>query len=274
MLRCLLILWLALLPLHGRAEGPIPLPPLTAAVTDLTGTLAASDKAALEANLQAFNEASGSQIVILIVPATAPESIEQFSIRLAESWKIGRKELDDGVIVIVAKNERRMRIEVGYGVEGAIPDATAKRLIDEYMAPAFRQGDFAGGLRSTVAMLQKRIRGEALPPPKASTQENEIDSEGLLLGVIALAGIARSLFGLAGSLAVAAVAGGLAWFAFSSVIAVVIASVLAFFASFMRFGQGGGQWSSSGRSHRGGGLGGGFRGGGGGFGGGGASGGW
>ena len=100
MLRCLLILWLALLPLHGRAEGPIPLPPLTAAVTDLTGTLAASDKAALEANLQAFNEASGSQIVILIVPATAPESIEQFSIRLAESWKIGRKQLDDGVIVI------------------------------------------------------------------------------------------------------------------------------------------------------------------------------
>lgn len=275
MLRWLFILWLALLPLASQAEGPIPLPPLNAAVTDLTQTLSDADKAALEADLQAFNADSGSQIVILMLPGSAPESIEQFGIRLAEAWKIGRKKIDDGVIVIVAKEERRMRLEVGYGLEGAIPDAIAKRIIDEHMAPAFRQGNFAGGLRSTVDMLKKRIRGEALPPPKAAASDSGADSEGLLLFVIVLAGIARALFGLVGSLAVSALAGGLAWFAFNSVIAAVIASALAFFASFMRFGRGGGQWQSGGRGGFGGSpRSGGFSGGGGGFGGGGASGGW
>ncbi|MCK6390732.1 MAG: YgcG family protein [Azonexus sp.] len=274
MLRWLFIFWLALLPLAGQAEGPILLPPLSAAVTDLTHTLSDADKAALETDLQAFIKDSGSQIVILMLPGTAPESIEQFGIRLAEAWKIGRQKIDDGVIVIVAKEERRMRIEVGYGLEGAIPDAIAKRIIDEHMAPAFRQGNFAGGLRSTVDMLQKRIRGEALPPPKAASPLNSEDSEGLLLFVIVLASLARALFGLIGSLAVAALAGALAWFAFHSVIAVAIASVLAFFASFMRFGRGGGQWRSGGGGFGGSPGSGGFSGGGGRFGGGGASGGW
>lgn len=279
MLRWLLILWIALLPLAGHADGQIALPPLNAAVTDLTATLSASDKAALEESLQTFNRNSGSQIVILILPGTQPESIEQFGIRLAEAWKIGRKQIDDGVIVIVAKDERRMRIEVGYGLEGAIPDAIAKRIIDEKMAPAFRQGDFAGGLRSTVEALQKLIRGEALPAPQAAPKGNEVDSEGLLLVVIVLAGVARALFGLIGSLAVAGLAGALAWFSFNSLIAALVAGGLAFFASFMRFGNGGSNWTSAGRSHRGGGFGGGrggggFGGGGGGFGGGGASGGW
>lgn len=264
---------LALLSLAVHAAAPMPLPELSARVTDLTGTLSAEDKSALAASLAGLEQEKGAQIAILLLPTTQPESIEQFGIRLAEAWKIGRKSVDDGVIVIVAKDDRRMRIEVGYGLEGAIPDAVAKRIIEEHMVPHFRDGDFAGGLRSTVEILAKVIGGEALPPPVTRQQNSDagFDTDSLLFIAIFVAGIARALFGLIGSLAVSVLAGWLAWMSFGSLFAGLIAAILTFGASFLRGGSGGG-WHSGGGSRGGGG--GGFSGGGGSFGGGGASGRW
>ena len=143
MLRWLAALCLALLPLIGWSANEGALPPLTERVTDLTGTLSAEDKASLTASLAALDKDKGAQVVIVMLPTTQPEAIEQYSIRLAEAWKIGRKGIYDGVIILVAKDDRKMRIEVGYGLEGAIPDAIAKRIVAEQMAPRFREGDFA-----------------------------------------------------------------------------------------------------------------------------------
>ncbi|MBS1129151.1 MAG: hypothetical protein H6R16_153 [Proteobacteria bacterium] len=280
MLHWLAALWLALLPLPGWSANEVALPALTERVTDLTSTLSAEDKAGLTASLVALEKDKGAQIAIVLLPTTQPETIEQFGIRLAEAWKIGRKGVDDGVIVIVAKNDRRMRIEVGYGLEGAIPDAIAKRIVAEQMAPRFREGDFAGGLRATVATLDKVIRGEPLPAPVVQTAPSGADpgdSLTFLLIVFFMAGVIRSMFGLLGSLAVSGVAGWLAWTLFASLGLAGGAALLAFVLSFIRLGRGG--WSSGGGGFPGGfgggsSGGGGFSGGGGGFGGGGASGNW
>ena len=271
MLRWLFACFLALLPLAGWSADPVALPALVERVVDSTGTLGAEDKAGLVARLSELEQAKGAQIAIVMLPTTQPESIEQFGIRLAEAWKIGRKGVDDGIIVIVAKDDRQMRIEVGYGLEGAIPDAIAKRIIDEQMVPRFREGDFAGGLRSTVELLAKAIDGEPLPAPKTKTDDSAYDSDTLLFVAIFVASIARALFGIAGSLAVSALAGWLAWMSFGSVIAALIAAAITFGASFLRSGGGGGGWHSGGGGRSGGG---GFSGGGGSFGGGGASGRW
>ena len=281
MLRWLAILCFALLPALGWSANEVALPALTERVTDLTGTLSAGDKAGLTASLAALEKDKGAQIAIVMLPTTQPESIEQFGIRLADAWKIGRKGVDDGVIVIVAKDDRRMRIEVGYGLEGAIPDAIAKRIVAEQMAPRFREGDFAGGLRSTVATLEKVIRGEPLPAPVVKTAQSGTDPGDaltFLLIVFFMAGVIRSMFGLLGSLAVSGVAGWLAWTVFASLGLAGGAALVAFVLSFIRLGRGG--WSSGGRGGFPGGFGGGssggggFSGGGGGFGGGGASGNW
>lgn len=281
MLRWLVTLCFALLPLLGWSASEVALPALTERVTDLTATLSAEDRASLTASLEALEKDKGAQVVIVLLPTTQPESIEQFGIRLAEAWKIGRKGVDDGVIVIVAKNDRRMRIEVGYGLEGAIPDAIAKRIVAEQMAPRFREGDFAGGLRATVATLDKVIRGEPLPAPVAQTAPSDgdpADALTFLLIVFFMAGVIRSMFGLLGSLAVSGVAGWLAWTIFASLGLAGGAALLAFVLSFIRLGRGG--WSSGGGGGFSGGFGGGssggggFSGGGGGFGGGGASGNW
>lgn len=281
MLRWLVTLCFALLPLLGWSANEVALPALTERVTDLTGTLSAEDRASLTASLAALEKDKGAQVVIVLLPTTQPESIEQFGIRLADAWKIGRKGIDDGVIVIVAKNDRRMRIEVGYGLEGAIPDAIAKRIVAEQMAPRFREGDFAGGLRATVATLDKVIRGEPLPAPVVQTAPNggePADALTFLLIVFFMAGVIRSMFGLLGSLAVSGVAGWLAWTIFASLGLAGGAALLAFVLSFIRLGRGG--WSSGGGGGFSGGFGGGssggggFSGGGGGFGGGGASGNW
>ena len=149
----LILLGLALLPAIGRSAEPVPLPALTTRVTDLTGTLDASQRGRLEARLAAIDRSGRAQVAVLLLPTTQPETIEQFGIRLAEAWKVGRKGADDGVIVIVAKDDRKMRIEVGYGLEGPIPDAIARRIIAERMAPAFKQGDFFGGLLAAVEAL-------------------------------------------------------------------------------------------------------------------------
>ena len=281
MLRWLAALCFALLPLLGWSANEVVLPPLTERVTDLTGTLSTADRASLTASLTALEKEKGAQITIVMLPTTQPETIEQFGIRLAEAWKIGRKGVDDGVIVIVAKNDRKMRIEVGYGLEGAIPDAIAKRIVAEQMAPRFREGDFAGGLRATVATLDKAIRGEALPAPVAPAAQGGTDPGHtlmFLLIVLFMGGVIRSMFGLLGSVAVSGVAGWLAWSVFASLGIAGIAALLAFALSFIRLGRGG--WSSGGGGGFPGGFGGGssggggFSGGGGGFGGGGASGNW
>jgi len=279
MLRWLALLCFALLPILGWSANEVALPALTERVTDLTGTLSAEDRASLTASLAALEKDKGAQITIVLLPTTQPESIEQFGIRLAEAWKIGRKGVDDGIIVIVAKNDHRMRIEVGYGLEGAIPDAIAKRIVAEQMAPRFREGDFAGGLRATVATLDKVIRGEPLPAPVAKAAQrgpDPGDSLTFLLIVLFMGGAIRSMFGLLGSLAVSGAAGWLAWIVFASLGLAGGAALLAFALSFIRVGRGG--WQSGGGFPGGfGGSssgGGGFSGGGGGFGGGGASGSW
>lgn len=269
----LALLWL-LLPGIGRAAEPVPLPALGARVTDLTGTLDATQRGRLEAQLAAIDRAGRAQIAVLLLPTTQPEAIEQFGIRLAEAWKIGRKGADNGVIVIVAKNDRRMRIEVGYGLEGPIPDAIASRIVNERMAPAFRQGDFFGGLQTAIAALDQALGGagqpgETAPAPIAAPQGGEQPDwiEWLFL-VVAGAGFLRMMFGLLGSLAAAAIGGWLGFMVFGSLGIAAGAAVLVFLLSFVNVfsgGRGGGGFSGGG---------GGFSGGGGGFGGGGASGRW
>lgn len=270
---CLAVLSLCAL----AADDRVPLPRLEARVTDLTGTLTRDQQAQLENRLASLERDKGAQIAVLLLPTTQPESIEQFGIRLAEAWKIGRKGADDGVIIIVAKSDRAVRIEVGYGLEGALPDAVAKRVIEEDITPRFRQGDFNGGLLAAADRLGRVVAGEALPPVRQATAGNltmDGDLSIFLLFALAMAARwARTLFGLLGALLAAGLAGGLAWLIFGSLFAAVIAAIVVFVMSFARTGGGGSGWHTGGGGFSGGG-GGGFSGGGGGFGGGGASGRW
>lgn len=281
-MRFLLAACLALAGVLGPARAEVPIPPLAARVTDLTGTLSAQQKGELESRLAAFEAKRGSQIAVLMLPTTKPEEIEQFSIRLAEAWKIGRKGVDDGVIVVVAKDDRRLRIEVGYGLEGVIPDAVARRVIDERMTPRFKEGDFHGGIRDGVDQLMRLAEGEKLPEPapRAASRGGRDPVSALfdyavpaLFFIVIGGGILKLLLGrFAGSLATGALL-GLAALLFLNVIAALIAAVMGFLFAFANTGtgRGGGGWSSSGGSSS---SGGGFSGGGGSFGGGGASGRW
>lgn len=274
----LALLWLALPAGSAWAAEPVPLPSLTTRVTDLTATLDATQRGRLEAQLAAIDRSGRAQIAVLLLLTTQPETIEQFGIRLAEAWKIGRKGTDNGVIVIVAKDDRKMRIEVGYGLEGALPDAIASRIVNERMAPAFRQGDFFGGLQAAVAALDQAMGGSGagvvadkpVPVPVA-VDENWIE---WLFMVVFGAGVLRKIFGLLGSFAAAAVAGWLGYIIFGSPGLAGVAALLAFLLSFLSLASGavgrGGGFGGGGFS----GGGGGFSGGGGGFGGGGASGRW
>lgn len=274
------------------AQELAPIPALTARVTDTTGTLSREQAAALEKSLAAFEQRKGSQIAVLIVPTTRPEAIEQYAIRVAEQWKVGRKGVDDGAIVLVAKNDHRLRIEVGYGLEGAIPDIKAKRVITEIMAPHFVQGDFAGGLQAGTQALMRLVEGEDLPAPAARRAPGGggPDFPSLLvilfMGAIFLAGVLPRLFGrFVGALLTGGAVGAIAWIIAGALLVGVIAALLAFVFALAFGGTGLGAT----RSHRGGWGGGGFggggwggggfggggwSGGGGGFGGGGASGSW
>lgn len=287
--------WLASAGAWAQSGDLVAVPPLQARVTDLSGTLSAAQQAQLEQQLAAFEKARGSQIAVLIVPTTQPEVIEQFSIRVAEAWKIGRRNHDDGVLITVAKNDRKMRIDVGYGLEGAIPDAVAKRIVSETMAPKFRQGDFAGGLSSAVSQMEKLIEGESLPAP-APAQRPMAGGEGnleqlfvigLMLAVVG-GSVLRAMFGrLVGSGLSGGLVGAAAWFITGSLLVTGLGALIAFLfvlalssGAGRRAGSGGGWggglggggWSGGGGSW--GGDSGGFSGGGGGFGGGGASGDW
>jgi len=154
-----------LLALASPASGEVAVPPLQARVTDLTGTLSASQLQTLDSQLRDFERAKGSQIAVLMLPSTQPETIEQYSIRVADAWKIGRARVDDGVILVVAKDDRKLRIEVGRGLEGAVPDALAKRIVSDIIAPHFKSGDFFGGIAAGTDALMKLIEGETLPAP-------------------------------------------------------------------------------------------------------------
>jgi uncharacterized protein len=272
------------------AQADVAVPPLSGRVVDQTGTLSDSDIASLTQKLKDFETRKGSQVTVLIVPTTAPETIEQFSIRVAEAWKIGRRKIDDGGILIVAKNDRKLRIEVGYGLEGSLTDVTARRIIDEIIVPKFRSGDFAGGISAGVERIIRVIDGEPLPAPRPEASHSvdpgwfsDFDplNPFLLLGVIIVGSIVRSVLGrLLGAFTMSGVVGVLVWFIAGSLAASLILAVIAFvltmFGGSMASGGGRGGWVSGGGSWSGGGSsgGGGFSGGGGSFGGGGASGSW
>ena len=271
----------------AQATDAVPVPALRARVTDLTGTLAQAQLQNLEGRLQEFERRKGSQIAVLMLSSTRPETIEQYSIRVAEAWKVGRARVDDGVILVIAKSDQRLRIEVGRGLEGAIPDVVAKRVIREVIAPHFLNGDFNGGVADGVGALIKLIDGEPLPPPKAQSSPGESsgDYESAFVVVLVLALVAGSilskLFGrLAGSSLVGAIAGAATWLIAGTLVVGIIAAIVGFLftlwlgSSANRLtGSGGyGGWGGGGFSSGGGG--GGFSGGGGDFGGGGASGSW
>lgn len=260
------------------AVGQVAVPPLQARVTDLTGTLSAAQRAGLEQRLAAFEQGKGSQVAVLMVPTTAPETIEQYAIRVAEAWKLGRKGVDDGALLLIATDDRALRIEVGYGLEGAMPDAIAKRIVDETITPYFRNGDFHGGIAAGVEQIVKVIEGEPLPEaPKRRGRGRGFDPTSLFFAGFVVLAIAQVLGRAIGEFKSSLLAGGVfglvAWLVIGFVAGGVACGVLLFVLSLVQqSGRGAGGWSNHGGF--GGGGGGGFSGGGGGFGGGGASGRW
>jgi uncharacterized protein len=298
-LRLLIAAWLVAALAPAWAQDLLPVPALTARVIDQTGTLQPAQRAALEAKLAAFEQAAGPQIVVLMVPSTQPEDIAAYAYRVADAWKIGRREVGDGLLIVVAKNDRRVRIEVAKALEGAVPDLAARQIIDRQITPAFRAGDFAGGLERAADALMARIKGEGLPAPDARDARGPQggDWQELLMfffvAVPVIGGILTKVLGRKlGSVLTAGGAGAAAWFmsaslliaggvALLSLLVVGILGIGALQRSVGRSGRHGGPviWGGGGGGgfgHGGGfGGGGGFGSGGGGdFGGGGASGDW
>ena len=298
-------LWAVFLWLPAaQAQGVLPVPPLTARVVDTTGTLDAIQLKGLDDKLAAFEREKGTQIAFLLVPTTQPEDIGSYANRVANDWKIGRKGVGDGVLLVVAKNDRKVRIEVAKTLEGAVPDLAARQIIDSAITPNFRKDDYAAGLQAAADQLIARIKGEALPaPPAPRTQPgsgasgsgfNWMDLAIFLFFAVPIGGaILRSVLGRKlGALAVGAGVGTVAMFITSSLLVAGIAGVAALLYSLLAGGMaalgggrrpgggaiaglGAGGWNSGGGGFSGGGGGGGFSSGGGGdFGGGGASGDW
>ena len=269
-------------------DGLSPIPPLTSAVTDQTGTLSPAERQALEAKLRDWEARTTNQLAVLIVPTTAPEAIEDYSIRVADAWKIGQKGKDNGAILLVAKNDKRMRIEVGYGFEGVLTDVTSRRIIAEDIAPEFSRGNFAAGINAGVDRIIAVVDGGE-PLPAAATQRRSASPRRLRLrhdadrapGRGADPG-RRTPFDLRQARRFVgrrrASSAPIAWVVASSLLIAGAAAVIGFIVMlFMGIaGRGGPGVFIPGRRFGGGGFGGGggFSGGGGGFGGGGASGGW
>jgi uncharacterized protein len=282
MRRWLTFFLLCLLPFTqltvSAAAEEVSVPALTARVTDLTGTLTTEQQSTLETRLQALEAQKGSQIAVLLVPTTQPETIEQYSIRVVDQWKLGRKKVDDGVLLLIAKSDRKLRIEVGYGLEGALPDVIAKRIIAEDITPHFKQDDFYGGIVAGITRIDAVIQGEPLPaPPQQSNGSTSIENYFFFLIFFALitGSILRRILGtFPGALVNGGLVGVSTLVLGGGVIFAIIFGIVAFFFALIKgggsgfggggFGSGGGGFSS----------GGGFSGGGGGFGGGGASGDW
>ena len=281
----------------AAAQQDLPVPPLTGRVIDQTGTLSAAQAQALSAKLQAIETERGAQVVVLIVPTTQPEDIAAYGQRVADTWKVGRRDVGDGLVIVVAKNDRRINIEVAKSLEGAIPDVLAGRIINEQIKPAFRANDYAGGLNAAVDRLAKAIAGEGLPAPGArggaAPGAGGFDWQSmaifLFVGAPIIGAVLSGIFGRKlGSLATGGAIGGIAWWLTTSLLIAGGAGLIALFlVGVMGLGGGGRRGSSmggpiifggggfGGGGFGGGGGGGGFGSGGGGdFGGGGASGDW
>jgi uncharacterized protein len=265
------------------------LPPLTGHVVDTAGLLQATQAEALAQRLRQFEQQHGSQIVVLIVPTVQPESIEQYSMRVFDAWKIGRKQANDGVLLLVAVRDRKLRIDTGYGLEGALPDAIAKRIVADIIAPRFKAGDPYAGLQAGLEQILKLVEGEQLPAAahgkKAQSGDGQF-GELLVLGIVAatiVGGVLSLVLGrFFGSLATAGIVGAITWFMTASMLVMTGSAVLVFLYVLVTGGRGGssiGGWGTGHGGHRG--MGGGWSsgggswgGGGGSAGGGGASGGW
>ena len=277
-------LWVALAA-HAAEGDFIAIPRLEKRVTDLTATLSSADEGRIEARLKAFEVVKGAQIAVLIVGTTQPETIFDYSLRVTDAWKLGRKGVDDGVLFVVAKNDRKLQILTGRGTQGVLTDAMSKRIIAEIVAPKFRAGDFAGGIDDGVAKIIDVLQGEALPPPpqkRAAVQGGTNIQSFLVLGIFAamfVGPLLRSLLGrFVGATATGGAVGAAAWWLAGGMLFPAIAGVIIFFIVLfmgaLNIGNGRlGGWSSGGGGFGGGG-GGGFSGGGGGFDGGGSSGSW
>jgi uncharacterized protein len=264
----------------------VRIPALSSHVTDVTGTLTATQITSLDQKLTSFEAQKGSQIAVLMVPTTQPEALEQYSLRVVEQWKLGRKKIDDGVLLIIAKDDRKLRFEVGYGLEGAVNDLTAKRIISEIITPYFKQGLFFEGINAGLNRLMQVIEGEPLPSPqqKSSAPSNSIGDtlEGALVLAFMLSlflgGVLKRILGkTVGGILTGGIVGVLAFFMTGMIAVAILASIVGFFASLLGgLGGSGGPIIFPGGGGFGGGRGrgGGFGGGGGGFGGGGASGNW
>ncbi|HEY8025758.1 MAG TPA: YgcG family protein [Burkholderiaceae bacterium] len=255
-------------------SGQIAVPPLHSRVTDATGTLTAAQQEELEHELANFEKTKGSQLAVLIVPTTGQESIEQYSLRVVEQWKLGRQKVDDGVLLIVAKNDHAMRMEVGYGLEGVLPDVVCERIISEIIAPKFKTGDFYGGIHDGVDKTIAVVGGEALPEAKEkSGAPNNPQFPFVILVVVLMVGrVLRRVIGrLPGALVTGVLAALVAWSILGAILVSLMAAALAF--AFTLLG-GGLLLPMAGLGGSGSGGGGGFSGGGGSFGGGGASGRW
>lgn len=263
----------------------VEVPAFTGHVVDLTQTLSPDEQAGLEAKLASFQATKGSQIAILLVPTTQPEAVEQYAIRVADDWEVGRESIDDGLLVVIAKDDRKMWIEVGYGLQGAVTDLYAKRIINESITPRFKQGDFAGGIEAGINQLLGLIEGEPLPPPSknkmGASQLNDLLPM-LLFGGMISGMVLRGMFGtFFGSAINGGLIGSVVFFIGLSLLGAGVLGVIAFIFTMMMGNRGlngyGGYPSRGGGmgGGLGGGMGGGFGGGmGGGFGGGGASGSW
>ena len=273
--------------LAALAGAEVPVPPPAGYVTDLTGTLTGEQKSALEQTLRSFEARKGSQVTVLLVPSTAPETIEQYGLRVAEQWKPGRRNVDDGAILVVAKDDRTLRIEVGYGLEGALPDATCKRIISEIIVPKFRQGDFYGGIAAGADRILRVIDGEPLPKPEGRGAGGSRGVRSILpvlmILALVLGGVLHTVLGrFPGALVTGGVLSVIVWMLAGAISIALVAGLIAFLFTLLGGmggrGLGGGLGGGFGGGGFGGGSGGGgfggFSGGGGGFGGGGASGRW
>lgn len=270
----------------GAADGLIAVPPLQARLTDLTGTLTSEQQATLENTLRAFEARKGSQLAVLLVPTTQPEAIAPFTLRVVEQWKLGRKRVDDGVLLLIAKDDRALRIEVGYGLEGALNDAAAQRIIREVITPKFQANDYFGGITDGVNRIIRVVDGEPLPDAPAALVPSGRGDVGigigqmlpvLLIVAVVLGGVLRTAMGrLPAALVTGGLLGFIGWWLAGALATAALAGGIAFAITLSGirpggFG-GGGTIGGSGRARGSGG--GGFGGGGGGFGGGGASGRW
>jgi uncharacterized protein len=273
----------------AAAQTLQPIPKLEARVTDITGTLTAAQQAELEQKLADFEARKGAQIAVLLVPTTQPEEIEQYSIRVTDAWKLGRKKVDDGALLILAKDDHKLRIENGYGLEGVLTDAASNRIIEDTMVPLLRQGQYYAAIGAGVDQMMALIDGEQLPPPDRTWQHRGTRNWNflpfLLFAMLFGSGVLRSIFGRAGGAVLSGGAIGLVVFLLTQVLGLAIGAAIVSALLALLFGASGGGWSSGGGfgglgglgggfGGGGGGGGGGFSGGGGGFGGGGASGGW